>query len=219
MRSSCISSCFYPCILFCPEGPQIWRRLLLARTLYPITTFVSATIGIGCTKRFMQEYGKLPASSQCAYIGAYLSALRATTNTRSLAVRRSRRPSRRVPPRLKGLRPSPCGVPPLRPIGLWQGFGTRKPPSRLTKPPATRAARKQPESLPRFSVVIPSDHILRRAHASKKLCFGGQIRRSRTRMGAQISARKRSVIAKATGPTVSWSPRSGRFSAPRRRRS
>ena len=44
-----------------------------------------------------------------------------------------------------------------------------------------KATRKQRESLPRYSVVIPVGRILRRAHAPKKFCLEVQISASRTR--------------------------------------
>ena len=123
----------------------------------------------------MQEYGKSPASAHHAYTGIYVFALRATTNPAAwrIACRRSAAVGPAPGLDFVGRRKASATtlrVPPCR--------RSRKPPPRYTKTPPPEAARKQQGSLPRFPVVIPVDHMLRRAHAPKKLCFERWIRRS-----------------------------------------
>ena len=93
------------------------------------------------TKRLMQGYGNSP-HLRITHILAYMY-LRYARPRNPKPCRPALRAVHRVgmPPWLEGLRPSPCGIPPPRPVGLWQGSGTRKPPSRFTNTPASRAAR------------------------------------------------------------------------------
>ena len=84
--------------------------------------------------------------------------------------------------RLEGLRPSPCGIPPLRPVGLWQGFGTRKPPSRYTKSPASRASRNVRQ-------------VCSRAKVRKREFENGRARVPTRRISGQLECQRNSAHA------------------------
>ena len=110
-------------------------------------------MSFGRTERFMQEYGKLPASAYRAYTGLYVFCA-TRDHERPKPCRTALRAVHRVgmPPRLEGLRPSACGFPPLRPVGLWQGFRTRNPPPRYTKAHSLRECFTKCQARSRFKL-------------------------------------------------------------------